>query len=333
MPSEEKIDIFCHIIPPKCKEALFKKAVKPSYYIENTKKLLTLTDLELRFRAMDRYEGLRQVLNLGAPPLEHLLSPQDALEVARIANDEMAELVGKYPDRFVTAMAGLPYNDMDATLREAERAIEELNFRGIQIFSSVNGKPLDRPEFLPLYEKMVRYDLPILLHPLKDYMTPDYPDETASKYELFKTFAWPLETTLAMARLVMSGIMEKYPELKIVTHHCGAMLPFFAERVAKNLTPENRSGEIMELKMPPLDYFKRFYGDTNLGGNAAALMCGYDFFGADRMVFATDYPYPGGMAKGDIAVGEVIGAVARMSIRDSEKTSIFSGNARRLLKL
>ena len=135
---------------------------------------------------------------------------------------------------------------------------------------------------------------------------------------------------MAMSRLVMSGIMEKYPSLKVVVHHCGAMLPFFARRALLGV-PE--PGEIMKLTHPPMDYYKKFYGDTVLGGNTPALMCGYAFFGAGHMVFASDYPYPGGVARADIALGEVIKSVEDMNVSEEDKANIFSRNARRLLKL
>lgn len=331
--SGEKIDIFCHIIPPKYKEALFKKATGKSYYLANTHRVPALTSLEARFRVMDQYEGLRQVLNLGAPPLEHVLAPRDAAEVARIANDEMAELVSRYPDRFVAAVACLPYNDIDAAVRELERALGDLGLRGIQIFSSINGKPMDRPEFLAIYERMVHYDLPILIHPTRDYTTPDYPDEAHSRYDLFRIFAWPFETTLAMSRLVFSGIMERYPAIKFIAHHCGAMLPFFAGRVPKGPTAESQGGDLMKLSRPPLDYFKKFYADTNVDGNVAALNCGHAFFGTDNMVFASDYPYPGGAEKGHLALGEVIHSVETMNLTREELARIFSGNAKRLLNI
>jgi aminocarboxymuconate-semialdehyde decarboxylase len=327
--SGEKIDFFCHIIPPKFKEALFKKS-RPTWYIENTKTLPALSDLNLRFKAMDKYEGMLQLLDLGMPPIEYAVPPKDAVQLARMANDEMAELVNKYPNRFVGAVAGLPMNDVDAALRETDRAIKELKFKGIQLASSINGKPLDRPEFLGLYEKMAQYDLPIWIHPTKDNDIPDYPDEKFSKYGLFRTFAWPFETTKAMIRLVFSGIMQKYPNLKFIIHHCGAMLPTFMGRVPES-PPQD--GEVMKLTKPPLEYFKKFYVDTVMWGNTPALMCGYALFGADKMLFASDYPYPGGAAKCDVAVGEVIESVERMNITDEEKAKIFSKNARKILKL
>ena len=332
MYAGEKIDLFCHIIPPKFKEMLFGRAGRKSYYLQTIARLPALTDLDLRFRAMDLYEGLRQVLDLGAPPVEHLLSPEDAAEAARIANDEMAELVDKYPDRFVGFVAGLPMNDVDAALRETDRAVKELKCKGVQLFTSINGKPLDRPEFLPLYEKLAAYDLPVWIHPVRDNDRGDYAGEPSPKYSLFNNFGWPYETTLAMGRLVGSGVMEKFPTLAFIAHHCGAMLPFFWCRVG-HTRKAAQPGEVAELSKPPLDYFKKFYGDTVLGANTPALMCGYAFFGADHMVFASDYPYPGGAQHGDTAVGEVIEAIDLMTIPPSEKAKIFSGNAGRLLKL
>ena len=326
----EKIDLFCHVMPQKYKEALLKKASRPSYYLDNTRGLPALSDLDIRFKAMDKYAGYRQVLSLGAPPVELVLSPKDAVDLSRMANDEMAELVNKYPDRFVAALAGLPMNDVDASMREIERTMKGLNFKGVQICSSVNRKPLDRPEFLAIYEKLSEYDMPLFLHPVRDRDVPDYPDEKLAKYSVYIQFGWPYETTMAMSRLVLSGIMEKYPNLKVVVHHCGAMLPFFAKRAALGV-PE--PGGIMNLTRPPLEYYKKFYGDTVLGGNTPALMCGYAFFGADHMVFGSDYPYPGGVARADFALGEVIKSVEDMNISDEEKVKIFSKNARQLLKL
>ena len=177
----EKIDIFSHIVPAKYKEALLKKASRPSYYLDNTKALPALSDLDIRFKAMDKYEGYRQVLSIGAPPVELIASPREAADLARMGNDEMAELLNKYPDRFIAAIAGLPMNDVDASIQEMERTFKELKFRGVQIYSSINRKPLDRPEFLEIYETLSQYDLPLLLHPVRDKDIPDYPDEKVSK--------------------------------------------------------------------------------------------------------------------------------------------------------
>jgi predicted TIM-barrel fold metal-dependent hydrolase len=328
----EKIDIYSHILPPKYNEALYKKA-RPCYNLETNNKRPALYDLNMRFRAMDKFEGLRQVLSLGAPPLENVLSAKDAVELSRRANDELAELVYKFPDRFAGGVASLPMNDIDASVCELDRAINDLNLKGIQIFSSINRKPLDRPEFVEIFKKMAQYDLPIWLHPAKDNEIPDYPDEKSAKFGLFVAFGWPYETTLAMARLVIGGIFERYPNLKIIAHHCGAMIPFFSKRVPLSSQAMQATGEGVDLTKPLPEYFKKFYADTVLGGNTPALMCGYSFFGADNILFGTDYPYPGGPEHGDLAAAEVIKSVELMNVSEEEKTKMFFDNARRILRL
>ena len=324
----EKIDMFPHILTRKYKEALFKKA-RSSFYLKADKIRPALWDLDIRFRSLDKFEGLRQTLTLAAPPLEEAFSEKDAVEMAQMANDEMAELVNKNPDRFVAAVACLPLNDVDAAVREIERAVKDLNLKGIQISSAINGRPLDRPEFMGIYDKMNEYRLPIWIHPVGDEDIPEYPDEKYSKYDLNLSFGWPYQTTLAMARLVYSGIIEKYSNLKFITHHCGAMLPFFSERIQ----PAGVDGEVMKLSKSPLEYFKRFYGDTCLGKNVPALMCGYAFFGADHMLFGTDYPFPGGPKFLDVALGGALEAVAGMNVTEKEKAKILSENAKRILSL
>ena len=117
------------------------------------------------------------LLTIAGPNLESVLEPKDAAECARIANDEMAELVAKHPDRFCGACASLPMNDIDAALAETDRAIKDLRFRGVEIFTDHNGRPVDAPEILPLYEKMAAYNLPILLHPRRTNTTADYEGE------------------------------------------------------------------------------------------------------------------------------------------------------------
>jgi uncharacterized protein len=255
------------------------------------------------------------------------------VEFARIANDSMAELVTKYPDRFVAGVASLPMNDMDASLEEADRAIQSLNLKGVQICSSINGKPLDSPEFFPLYEKMVNYDLPIWIHPGRGVRTPDYPGEKASKYQIWSIFGWPFETTAAMTRLIFSGVLNRYSSLKIITHHCGAMVPYFADRIdcACDMAEMLKEPVKQALNKPTLDYYRMFYNDTAVSGSRSALMCAYDFFGPEHILFGTDMPMDN--EYGARLVRQTIEAIERMDIPDGDKKLIFEGNARRLLGL
>ncbi|MFH1646133.1 MAG: amidohydrolase family protein [Chloroflexota bacterium] len=328
-----KIDSYSHIVPPKYREALYK--VAPEMHDRQVLPCTPLYDLDARFRIMDKYEPLRQVLTLGRIPVEHVASPKKAAELAIRANDEMAELVSKYRDRFVAALTTLSMTDMDAVLKETDRCIQDLGFKGVYLHTPVDEKPLDSPEFLPLYEKMVEYDLPIVLHPMRKADHPDYLTEKTSKYNIFSLFGWPYDTTTAMARLVFSGIMEKYPTLKIVTHHCGGMVPFYAERIRQftQLGGLRRQGEYGRgLRKDTIEYFKLFYADTAIYGNTPALMCGYSFFGPDQILFGIDFPL-GDTEQGDRNYRQTINAIEEMAISDEDKKKIYEDNARKLMRL
>jgi predicted TIM-barrel fold metal-dependent hydrolase len=328
-----KIDIFPHILPVKYKEA-FQKVNKSEAFTQMHNIIPTLYDLDYRFRIMDAYDDLTQVLTLSGPPVENFADRKQAVELCRLANDEMAELVVKYPYRFVAAVACLPMNDMNAALDEVDRAIKNLHFKGVQIFTPVKDKPLDSAEFLPLFEKMCQYDLPIWIHPQREVDYPDYRSEKISKYAIHAMFGWVYETSSAMVRLVLSGVLEKYANLKFITHHGGAMIPFLNKRVASfiDFSATRLRNRILEnISGPPMDYFKMFYADTAIYGNTAGLMCSYDFFGPGHLLFGTDMPYDSQF--GLTFTGETIKSIEQMAISNAEKKAIFEDNARRLLRL
>jgi predicted TIM-barrel fold metal-dependent hydrolase len=330
-PWQLKIDSFTHIMPLEFKDLMLKNySSSPLLDIRNP----AMYDMDVRFRIMDRYEGLMHVLTLASPPIEDLAGPDKSLDLCKVANDGMAELVFKHPDRFAAAVASLPMNNMDAALNEVDRTINDLKFRGVQIFTNVNGKPIDSPEFLPLYEKMVHYNLPIWLHPWRTPDFADYKTEEKSKYMLHFLFGWPYETTAAMTRLVFSRVLEKYPSLKIITHHCGALIPSLWQRITHGVDGEEmtRRGKMKQgLTKAPIEYYRMFYADTAINDNTPGLMNGYAFFGVDRLLFASDMPYENQM--GDRKTRENIAAVEKMEISDLEKKKIFEDNARVLFRV
>jgi predicted TIM-barrel fold metal-dependent hydrolase len=306
-----KIDVFAHILTEKFLSIYRKKA--PA--IENQIEVLTppVGDLQIRFRLMSRYPDILQMLTVANVPLEKFVGSKDAVELAKIANDELADLVIKYPDKFFGAVACLPMNDLDAALEEADRAITKLRLKGVQIYSRINGEPLDTPKFRPLYEKMAGFDLPIWIHP--------------TTYEKLDNdigiFSWPFETTSAMFRLVKAGVFAEYPNIKFIVHHAGAMVPFFADRIkwVMSLVPQ---------PYPNIhEHFHKFYVDTAVYGNTSALMCAYDYFGADHLLFGTDAPL--GPRWG--MVEDTIASIERMKIPDMDKEKILKKNAVDLFKL
>jgi predicted TIM-barrel fold metal-dependent hydrolase len=323
------IDAYAHISPPRYTEFIRKKY--PVMYNNMLGPCVPLYDMETRFRIMDKFPEVVQVLTIGpVPPIEYFANKQQTVELAKMANDEMAELCLKYRDRFATAIALLPMNNIDAALKEADRAIKDLGFKGIYVHSNINGKPLDAPEFLPLWEKIVKYDLPVYIHPWRPPEFSDYATEKASKYNIAGNFGWPYETTVAMTRIIFSGLLDKYPSLKIITHHCGGMVSFYAGRIYQHYGQQNRN--LTSITKTPLEYYRMFYNDTAIHGNTPALMLAYDFWGPDKLVFGADMPL-GDFFWGGRSYRATINAINDMGIPDEDKKKIFVDNAIKMLRI
>jgi aminocarboxymuconate-semialdehyde decarboxylase len=253
-----------------------------------------------------------------------------------MANDGLADLCRRHPQRFPTFIASLPMNNIDAALHEIDRAVNGLGAKGIQVFTNVAGKPLSAPEFRPIFARMVQLDLPVWVHPMRGPQFSDYATEKTSENEIWFTFGWPYETTACMTRLIYSGLYDEFPKLKIITHHMGGMIPYFAGRIALGFRQiffgaPDRNPDAETLKKPPGDYFKMLYADTALNGDAAATACGHAYFGTSQCLFATDAPFDAEQGRGLIA--KTIAAVEALDISAAEKARIFNGNARALLKL
>jgi predicted TIM-barrel fold metal-dependent hydrolase len=331
------IDIFNHFTPQKIYET-FRTLAPDNPGLKTFAALPALWQLDARLKLMGQFPGHQHVLSLANPPLEMLAGPDKSPDLARLANDELAAVCSKYPDLFPTFTASMPANNPAATMREAERAIGTLGARGIQLFTNVNGKPLSAPEFLPVFEYMAKQDLPIWIHPMRGPHFPDYASEDHSENEIWFTFGWPYETSACMTRLIFAGLFDKLPTLKIITHHYGGMIPFFAEKIALGFqqiffgAPDrNPVAERAGLKKPLLDYFRMLYADTAVNGSTAAAACGHAFFGTERSLFATDAPFDS--LGGKQLMQGTIDAVNALSISDVDKSRIFDGNARALLKL
>ena len=331
-----KIDIFNHIVTARYREARLKMA-PPQMRLQDQERMIpALFDLDARFRAMDTAgDGYVQIINTANPPVESVAGPAEALELSRIANDEMAELVSRFPERFVGAAACIPMSDIDAALRELDRAIGQLGFRGVQIYTDVQGRPLDDPRFAPVFDRVAALDIPVLLHPVRGADRPDYPTEDASRFDTWRVIGWLYDTVAAMSRLAFSGLFDRHPDIKIVTHHLGGFAPYASERIRegydKLLEAARARNEPVPLERHPYDYFHHFYADTITIGSVAALRCGLGFFGVDRVMFATDMPFDtqGGLKYIEVALQ----AMQALDASPADKAKIFEHNARRVFRL
>jgi predicted TIM-barrel fold metal-dependent hydrolase len=333
-----KLDIFNHIFPKIYYDKMM--AVNPNLADigKRVREVPVLVDLDARFRMMDEFVDYAQVICLTAPPFDLLAGPDVTPELARVANDGMAEYVAKYPDRFPAFIASLPLDNPDAAVQEIDRAVKDLKAVGVQVFTCVQDKPLDLPEFKPLFAKMAEHDLPIWVHPTRTAKFPDYLTETKSKYEIWWTLGWPYDTSVMMSRLVFGGYFDDFPNLKIITHHMGGMIPYFEGRVGPGwnqmgarTSDEDLSLVLKKLKRPHLEYFKMFYADTALFGSLSGTKCGLDFFGVDHVLFASDSPFD--PEKGPKYIRDTIKIIEELPISDNDRNKIFEGNSRRILKL
>ncbi len=327
------VDIYTHIFPDRFFAELERGSPKLGNMGKRLRGVRKLFDLDERFREMDTLGDYRQIISLPNPPIEDIADGELAQRLARVGNDAMAELCVRHPDRFPAFVAAVSLHDVDSAIEEARRAIATLGARGIQIFTNIAGHPLDEPRFAPVFDAMAAHDLPIWLHPARTSSMPDYASEQKSRFEMWWCFGWPYETTVAMARLVFAGIFDRHPKLKIVTHHLGGgMIPYFDGRIGTGMEvlgsrtiDEDYSKVLTSLKRPHLDYFKDFYADTAMFGGSYGLPCGLEFFGPDKVVFATDAPLG--------PIRTTIDVVDRLGLDPAVRRKIMVGNAERLMNM
>lgn len=324
------IDIYTHIFPARFFDFLLNESEGLGSLAERLKSVESVVDLDARFREMDGYGDYRQIISLPHPALEEIADASEAARLACMVNDGLAELCSKYPDRFPAFVATVSLLDVGSAVAEVGRAITQLGAKGIQIYTNIVGRPLDDPAFNPIFAVMAKHGLPIWLHPARTAARADYATEENSRFEMWWCFGWPYETSVAMARLVFSGLFDRYPDLKIVTHHLGGMIPTFDGRIGPGMqflgsrtTAEDHTKVLSSLKRPHLEYFKMFYGDTAMFGGTSGLHSGIAFFGADHVVFATDAPFA--------PIGETIKALDHLQLSNEDRRKICVRNAEKLL--
>lgn len=323
-----KIDVHNHFFPLPYVKELAKRKHSPTVEQDHLDRTLihyagdynivedAHTTPEVRLREMDRCGIDMQVLSLTTPGLEMIESVSEAVALARVVNDAFAAIAEQYPERF-SAFAALPLRDIGSAIDELERAVTTLGLKGGTLFSNVPGTSLDSRNFWPLFEKATQLDVPLFIHPT----TPTTPN-VFNEYRLVPLLGFPFDTTLAITRLVFSGVLEAYPTLKLILAHTGGTMPYLAERVDNGYRAYTECQK--HITRLPSEYLKLTYLDT-VSFHPPALICACMFMGVEKLVLGSDYPHQ---------IGNLQQSV--MSIEELDfpgKEAILEENAGRLLKI
>jgi uncharacterized protein len=331
-----RIDAHTHFAPPKFLEFAEQAQGRPFPLSPLYKSLPALTGVQPRIDLLDR-NGIDVNVLVPVPWIEGFpkvyADTALATQAARLMNDELAAVIAAYPKRF-RGVAILPVVDPDAMVAELHRAVTELGFVGAYVAVGPTAKPMDHPDYEHLYRALVELDATLWLHPSRSPLNPDYTDEKLSQFYEWQLVGWPYDTTSAMFRIVFSGVFDRYPTIRIVTHHHGAFIPLLAPRLANNWPVLERVGLPMPTKIskPYIDHFRKFYCDTAASGFAPkAIELAVDFFGPERVLFGSDAPFD--VQDGQIFISETLRSIDATAAAPETRGAILSKNAARILKL
>lgn len=327
----EIIDANSHVMTEAVLDEL--EAVHPSDQASTLRSAPRLFATDERVDFLDRHGIDQQVINLARPTIWRGLEPEEALSVTRTANDEVRRMADEHPDRFVPT-GTLPFLDGEY-LDEARRCVEELDLPGIQIFSNVDGRGLDDEAFDEFWATVDALDVPVWIHP----QLHEWHDFETGETWIYKMLGWPFDTSVAIARLVFGGVLDRHDGVEVITHHLGGTVPYLVGRFrswyqTRQEEPDlYAEQDVAELSEPLDHYLERVHADTAVSsqGESYPLECGYAFFGPDNLVYSSDYPM--GPDEGEYWPTTILEAIDGLPASRAEKEAIYAGNAKRLLGL
>jgi predicted TIM-barrel fold metal-dependent hydrolase len=331
-----RIDSHTHFAPPKFLEFAEQAQGRPFPLSPLYRSLPTLTEVQPRIDLLD-HNGIDMNVLVPVPWIEGFpkvyADTELATQAARLMNDELAAVIAAYPKR-LRGVAILPVVDPNAMVAELHRAVTQLGFVGAYVAVGPTAKPMDHPDYEHLYKALVELDATLWLHPSRSPLNPEYTDEKLSQFYEWQLVGWPYDTTSAMFRIVFSGVFDRYPAIRIVTHHHGAFIPLLAPRLSNNWPVLERVRLPMPTKIskPYVDHFRKFYCDTAASGFAPkALELAVDFFGPERVLFGSDAPFD--VQDGQIFISETLRSIDAMAVSPETRSAILSKNTARILKL
>ena len=299
----EKIDVFAHVLLPNYYKKMLSidSTISSTYAFTNIE---SLKDLSVRRKLWNG--TTKQIISYANINAEDYCNPKDAARLCREANEELINCIRENNDMFPYGIGMLPFNNVEESLNILDEIKDSKELIGVQVFTRHLGKSIADKEYLPILKKCADLGLLVLLHPVFDSRKPDNNI----------VFSWEYELSQGMLELVNADIFNKCPNIKIVVHHAGAMIPFFAGRI----------DNIMKDKK---DEFKKFYVDTAILGNTKALELAIYYFGIDKVLYGTDAPF-GIMPSG--ATKEIENAIDELPFSNHEKEKIYYKNLQKLLK-
>jgi aminocarboxymuconate-semialdehyde decarboxylase len=329
-----RVDLHCHYANPEVAARLADR--NPGEYDHNFKFANALTretnakqmrerapklsSIEVRLKDMDRMGIDIQAVSPAPHQTYYWTDPGEGQELARAVNERLAEIVSRWPERFV-ALGSVPLQDSSIAVSELEHAVKKLGLRGVEINPSVNGMDLtdSRLALEKFFAKAQELDIVIFMHPIGFTH-----GERLMNHYFNNVIGNPLETTVAVSHLIFDGVMERHPRLKVVLPHAGGYLAHYWARMdhAWRARPDCR----VVIKKKPSSYLEKFYFDT-ITFDRTMLKHMVERYGADHVVLGTDYPYDMGMEHPVDFIGGTTGISA------SDKSKIMGGNAARLLKI
>lgn len=322
------IDCQSHVFPRAYADLLTRNtSALRTNRVDNGVYLINYGDVQ-RFRLdLDSYSADRKLRDMDASgvdmsvisvniPTPDMLDPDLASEGARICNDAVAELCARYPDRFV-GLASLPLSDVPVAIAELDRAIDELGLRGVFLPSRVEGAPLDAPQFEAFYAHVAARGVPLVLHP-----TVPVWGEAVKEHSMIPMMGFMVDTSFAMLRLILGGVMERHRTLEVLHPHVGGVLPYLMGRVLEQTEVKGRGRD--HISQSPRETYKRVYLDL-VSPDPLAIRYAYDFAGADRLLFGSDHPW--------VSIDAILDIVKALPVPATDKEKMLQGNAIKLFRI
>jgi predicted TIM-barrel fold metal-dependent hydrolase len=324
-PPALRIDCQSHLFVPEQLALMEKRSADPRVFTRDGTRYIQMgdwlrkvpplyTDVAHKLAVMDAAGIALSALSINDPGPEWFGA--DGPAMAQLQNDYIAGLARKHPTRFF-GLCVLPTQDIRASLAELDRCVKQLGMKGWLLYTNLAGEFPDEKKFRPLFARAVELDLPVLLHPAKPITT-----DLVKAYEMTSTLGNMFDNTLALTRLIMSGLLDEFPALKLVCPHLGGTLPYIVGRLDHQVHVLKRGPQTLQRK--PSDYVRSIYMDI-VSPLPEAMRFALDFSGPDKLLFSSDHPW--------VQPKEILDPFLSLKLPAATEQKILSGNARKLFNL